>query len=54
MIRYGLYLTNNQVRTLRKFSKDGVSVSELIRIAVSNYISKLKVERLNVSKSLSK
>ena len=41
MVRYNLYLSNNQVRALRKFSKDdGVSVSEHIRLAVTEYIDR--------------
>ena len=54
MIRYNLYLTNNQYRFLKSLSKSNSSVSEYIRIAVNEFIDKIKREELNVSASLSK
>ena len=51
MIRKNFWLTNDQFRFLRKLEGN---VSEHVRRAVDEYIAKLKIERLNVSKSLSK
>jgi len=51
MIRKNFWLTNDQFRFLRKLEGN---VSEHVRRAVDEYITKLKIERLNVSKSLSK
>ena len=51
MIRKDFWLTNDQVRFLRKLEGN---MTEHIRRAIDEYIKKLKVEMLNVSKSQSK
>jgi hypothetical protein len=51
MIRKDFWLTNNQVRFLRKLEG---SISEHIRRAIDEYILKIKREQLKVSTSLSK
>ena len=48
MVRYNLYLSNNQHRFLRK---TGGNASEIIRRALDEYIQKKKKEELNVSTS---
>jgi len=53
MIRYNLYITNDQYRFLKKLSKNKSSVSEYIRIALNEYLEKIKKEKINVSESLS-
>ena len=51
MIRKDLWLRNDQVRFLRKQKGN---MTEHIRLAIDEYINKLKIELLNVSKSQSK
>lgn len=54
MIRFDLYLSNDQYRFLKNLSSNSSSISEYIRIAVNDFIEKKKKEELNVSESLSK
>ena len=51
MIRYNLWITNDQYRFFKKLSKNSNSVSEYMRIAFNEYMDKKKKEQLNVSTS---
>ncbi len=51
MIRKNFWLTNDQFRFLRKLEGN---MSEHVRRAIDKYISELKIEQLDVSKSPSK
>jgi len=51
MIRKNFWLTNDQFRFLRKLEGN---VSEHVRRAIDEYITKLKIDLLNVSRSPSK
>ena len=53
MVKYTVFLYNQQVRDLKRFAKTS-SVSEKIRQAINEYLEKLKREELNVSTSSSK
>jgi hypothetical protein len=50
MIRKDFWLTNNQVRFLRKLEGN---MTEHIRRAIDEYILKIKKEQLKISTSLS-
>ena len=52
MIKINLNVRNDQFRSLKELSHD--NVSEFIRVAIDERIEKVKREKLNVSKSLSK
>lgn len=54
MVRFNMYLNNDQYRRLKKLSSGNSSISEYIRIAVNEFLDKVEREKLNVSKSLSK
>jgi len=54
MIRFNLYLNNDQYRDLKKLSVNNSSIAEYIRIAINEFLEKHKKEELNISTSLSK
>jgi hypothetical protein len=52
MKRFNFYLEDSQAEFLLKFSNEkGISISEIIRQALDEYIDKKKKEELNVSTS---
>lgn len=56
MKKYNLYLSESQIESLEKISKErDISVSEIIRRALDNFIEKdnLKQSRLNPEKVMS-
>lgn len=53
MKRYNLYIPQNQLFYLQKFSKNSLSVSEHIRVAITEYIERKIKSNANVSSSSS-
>lgn len=51
MIKYSLYITEEQEQELRDLAKNGVSVSELIRRSINNYLKEEAESRVSISPS---
>lgn len=53
MQRYNLFIPRNHLLILQKFSKGGLTVSEHIRVAITEYIERKIKTNANVSSSSS-